>query len=131
MALTAPLGATNDRRRTMTIYSDAIPLHFGYHDWVLTCEHPTSSYGVPVLVAPDGISYGMHDVLPKRDRKTVTSEPIIPWTGAGVVAFCSSWTHPMGASAHAYMRRYLGKSEPIEAGESCDCQTSNEENYSI
>lgn len=35
-----------------------------YHGWKLTTEHAASSYGIPVLVAPDGTAYGKSDVLP-------------------------------------------------------------------
>lgn len=35
-------------------------LHNGWH---MSTEHPASSYGIPVLVSPDGGAYGEGDML--------------------------------------------------------------------
>ena len=34
--------------------------------YTLTTEHAASSYGQPVLIGPDGLAYGPHDLM--RDR---------------------------------------------------------------
>lgn len=45
----------------MKTWQDAHPLVNG---WRLTTEHAASSYGVPVLVDPEGVAYGPADMLP-------------------------------------------------------------------
>lgn len=40
--------------------AENVPLHNG---WRMTAEHSQSHYGIPVLVGPDGLAYGTHDLV--------------------------------------------------------------------
>jgi len=45
--------------------------------WTLSTEHSASSYGVPVLVGPDGQAYSRHDILVGGDEENLTSAAFI------------------------------------------------------
>lgn len=50
---------------------------------VLTTEHPTSSYGIPVLATPDGDAYGPAEASAIFELVEATSEELDALTDAG------------------------------------------------
>ena len=42
-----------------------------HNGWTISTEHPASSYGLAVLVAPDGSPRGMGDMLTTREAAQV------------------------------------------------------------
>lgn len=65
--------------------------------WILTTEHAASSYGVPVLVSPDGEAYGKGDIVADDDGNLLSAADV-----------AAEMAERAGLLEHAMLRAFLG-----------------------
>ena len=78
-----------------------------FAEYTLTTEHPLSSYGLGVLVGPDGRQYMPPDVLPSTANKFFDLPPML--AGEFIVAWASKRSGILPDNEIDLIRRYLAQ----------------------